>query len=154
MSPDRRAPADAVSDLEEALSHLQCVLVARRAAANPEGVTWAQYDVLETLHLHGPMQPSQIGVALGISRPSISKLLRVLKELDLIRQTPDPHDGRVQRTTLTPTGERFLERQAQSRRSNARRAATALTPREQVTFAALCHKAAQALDLRSGNEHA
>ncbi|UUZ97886.1 hypothetical protein LJK87_10225 [Paenibacillus sp. P25] len=42
------------SELEDALSHLQCVLVARRTRINPEQITWAQYDVLERCASMGP----------------------------------------------------------------------------------------------------
>jgi hypothetical protein len=37
--------------LENALSHLQCILVARRTRYTPEAVSWAQYDILELLRV-------------------------------------------------------------------------------------------------------
>ncbi|MCH4272774.1 hypothetical protein [Kerstersia gyiorum] len=37
--------------MENALSHLQCILVARRTRYTPEAVSWAQYDILELLRV-------------------------------------------------------------------------------------------------------
>ncbi|WP_189059969.1 MarR family winged helix-turn-helix transcriptional regulator [Longimycelium tulufanense] len=135
-------------DLENALSHLQCVLVAQRTRTNPEGVTWTQYDILELLRIRGPMTPSALSVSLGSSRPSVSKALRTLKDRHLIRQQAAGEDRREQLTSLTEGGLQFLTRAAHSRRENAAVAVEALSPGEQAMFAELCHKVAAALEQR------
>lgn len=133
------------SALENALSHLQCVLVARRTRINPEQITWAQYDVLEILRIRGPMMPSIIGETLGMSRSTTSKILRVLKDKQLIEQTARREDRREQTTSLTDNGEEFLACTAKNRREAAEIAASILTPGEQSIFAELCQKVALAL---------
>ncbi|SCW79492.1 DNA-binding transcriptional regulator, MarR family [Paenibacillus tianmuensis] len=137
---------DQPGELENALSHLQCVLIARRTRVNPEQLTWAQYDILEILRIRGPMMPSLIGETLGMSRPATSKNLRVLKDKQLIEQTAREEDRREQTTSLTDSGRIFLERAAQSRREAAEIAASVLTPGEQSIFAELCQKVTAALD--------
>ncbi|GMX63692.1 hypothetical protein Elgi_02930 [Paenibacillus elgii] len=137
---------DQPGELENALSHLQCVLVARRTRINPEQLTWAQYDILEILRIRGPLMPSVIGETLGMSRPATSKNLRVLKDKQLIEQTAREQDRREQTTSLTDSGRAFLERAASSRREAAEIAASVLTPGEQSIFAELCQKIAAALD--------
>jgi len=127
-------------ELENALSHLQCILVARRTRINPEQITWAQYDVLEILRIRGPMMPSVISETLGISRSSASKILRVLKDKQLIEQTEGRGDRREQTTSLTESGGELLARAAKSRREAAEIAASILTPGEQSIWAELCHK--------------
>ncbi|MGK3208505.1 MarR family winged helix-turn-helix transcriptional regulator [Amycolatopsis sp. MEPSY49] len=139
------APPGRPGELENALSYLQCVLVARRTRATPEKITWSQYDVLETLRIHGPMTPSAIGESLGISRQSTSKLLRVLKDQFLIEQTSRGTDRREQTTSLTEEGEEFLMRAAQGRRETAKVAGAALTAGEASLFAELCQKVADSL---------
>lgn len=139
------APPGRPGELENALSYLQCVLVARRTRATPEKITWSQYDVLETLRIHGPMTPSAIGESLGISRQSTSKLLRVLKDQFLIEQASRGTDRREQTTSLTGEGEEFLMRAAQGRRETAKVAGTALTSGEASLFAELCQKVADSL---------
>ncbi len=53
------------NSLEDALSLLQCTLVARRVSFTPEQITWGQYDVLEILRLKGDLTPSQLSQSLG-----------------------------------------------------------------------------------------
>ncbi|WP_020667075.1 MarR family winged helix-turn-helix transcriptional regulator [Amycolatopsis nigrescens] len=134
------------AELEDALSMLQCVLVARRTRMNPEQVTWQQYDLLETLRIRGPMAPSRLSDALGISRQSTSKALRVLKDRALVGQAAAGADRRTHTMSLTEAGEEFLTRAAHSRREAADLAASVLTPGEQHLFAELCDKVAAALN--------
>ncbi|MFD0710781.1 MarR family winged helix-turn-helix transcriptional regulator [Paenibacillus sp. GCM10027626] len=133
------------SELENALSHLQCALVARRTRINPEQITWAQYDVLEILRLRGPMLPSVISETLGISRPTASKILRALKDKQFIEQKAHGEDRREQMTSLAEKGREFLIYTAKSRHEAAALAASVLTPGEQSIFAELCLKVATAL---------
>ncbi|MFB9515212.1 MarR family winged helix-turn-helix transcriptional regulator [Streptomyces purpureus] len=134
------------SELENALSHLQCVLVARRTRSNPEGVTWQQYDVLELLRIRGAMTPSVLSASLGVSRQTTSKALRVLKDLDLVVQEAIGEDRRELTTSLTPTGWAFLARVAQQRRDNARIATAALSAGERAMFVELCEKVVAAFE--------
>ncbi|WP_225999905.1 MarR family winged helix-turn-helix transcriptional regulator [Paenibacillus sp. BJ-4] len=132
-------------ELGNALSFLQCVLVARRSKINPEHITWAQYDVLELLRIRGPLVPSVISDALGSSRSSTSKILRMLKDKQLIQQTEGQQDRREQTTAITNKGQEFLAGASQSRNEAAEIAASILTKGEQAIFAELCHKVAAAL---------
>lgn len=139
------APNGRLGEVENALSYLQCVLVAWRTRSTPEPITWQQYDVLESLRIHGPMTPSAISASLAISRPTTSKALRVLKDEGLISQSALDADRREQMTSLTPVGQEFLLRAARSRRESAQVAAAVLSPDEQRTFAALCERVAEAM---------
>ncbi|MFC9434822.1 MarR family winged helix-turn-helix transcriptional regulator [Nocardia sp. NPDC057030] len=131
--------------IENALAHLTCVLVARRTRTTPERVSWQQYDVLEMLRLRGPMTPSALSDALSVSRPTMSKALRVLKDQELVEQATLGTDRRAQTTSLTSTGREFLDRAAECRRDNAAIAESVLTPAEQAIFAELCGKVAEAI---------
>ncbi|WP_264642795.1 MULTISPECIES: MarR family winged helix-turn-helix transcriptional regulator [unclassified Symbiopectobacterium] len=136
------------SALENALSGLQCVLVARRARYTPEAVSWGQYDILELLRLQGGMTPSALGERLGIARTGVSKSLRVLKDLGLIAQVQDDDDRRAQVTVLTELGRDFLARAADGRRDAAQRAMEALSAGEQAIFTELCEKVSAALAMQ------
>ena len=147
--PDHNPEADSPPEpgaLEDVLSHLQCLLVARRTRANPEGVTWLQYDALELLRIRGVMTPSALSVALGVSRPTTSKALRVLKDLSLIDQRATTDDHRELTTSLSTQGRAFLARVADQRRDNALIAASALSTEEHATFVDLCAKVVAALE--------
>ncbi len=139
-------------DLEEALSSLQCELVARRNRFTPEAVTWAQYDVLEVLRVGGALRPSSISERLGVARPQLSKALRVLKDLGLVEQSPDDTDRRAQATRLSARGKEFMERAALQRRDAAERVARAMTPGEQAMFTELCRKAVHGLQMKADDD--
>ncbi|NBF06563.1 MarR family transcriptional regulator [Pseudomonas sp. Fl5BN2] len=139
-------PLDEPGPLENALSRLQCVLVARRARYTPEAVSWSQYDILELLRLQGRMTPSQLGERLGVARTGVSKALRVLKDLGLVTQAQGGGDRREQLTLLTDSGRDFLARAASGRHDAAQRVLAALTQGEQAIFTELCEKACSALE--------
>ncbi|MFI9407173.1 MULTISPECIES: MarR family winged helix-turn-helix transcriptional regulator [unclassified Nocardia] len=148
MPPDEDQHSEVLdwqAGIENALAHLTCVLVARRTRTTPERVTWQQYDVLEMLRLRGPMTPSALSDSLSVSRPTMSKALRVLKDQDLVAQAALGTDRREQTTSLTAAGLEFLDRAAECRRDNARIAESVLTPDEQAVFAELCGKVAEAI---------
>ncbi|WP_369310706.1 MarR family winged helix-turn-helix transcriptional regulator [Providencia rettgeri] len=134
------------SSLEDALSLLQCTLVARRVSFTPEQITWGQYDVLEILRLKGGLTPSQLSQSLGISRQNLSKFLRVLKSYQFVEQTKSDDDKRELITQLTDKGRHFLLRAAAGRAENALKVKAALTPQEQDIFIQLSKKITDALD--------
>lgn len=140
--------------LENALSHLQCILVARRTRYAPEAVSWAQYDILELLRLQGPMTPSLLGDRLGAARTGISKSLRVLKDLKLVEQMQGDGDRREQVTALTRQGCDFLARAATGRRDAAQCVMATLTAGEQAMFTELCEKVSAALTAHDAEQEA
>ena len=133
------------NELEDALSLLQCTLVARRISYTPEQVTWGQYDVLEILRLKGDLTPGQLSQLLGISRQNLSKFLRVLKSYDFVSQYQSAEDKREFITHLTHAGQNFLQRAATGRKENAMKIQQALTDQEQKLFITLANKVTNAL---------
>ncbi|MGG4609363.1 MarR family winged helix-turn-helix transcriptional regulator [Providencia sp. Me31A] len=133
------------NSLEDALSLLQCTLVARRVSFTPEQITWGQYDVLEILRLKGDLTPSQLSQSLGLSRQNLSKFLRVLKSYDFVEQYQSEQDRRELITHLTEKGHQFLQRAAIGRAENAAKVKAVLTPQEQELFIALSQKITNAL---------
>lgn len=133
------------NQLEDALSLLQCTLVARRLSFTPEQVTWGQYDVLEILRLKGDQTPGQLSQLLGISRQNLSKFLRTLKALGFVSQYQSEQDKRELITHLTEEGRDFLQRAATGRKENAAKVSSALTANEQALFIQLSQKVTAAL---------
>ncbi len=133
------------NNLEDALSLMQCTLVARRLSFTPEQVTWGQYDVLEVLRLKGDLTPGQLSQTLGISRQNLSKFLRVLKSYGFVEQYRSIHDKREFITHLTDKGYDFLQRAATGRTENATKVKEVLTEQEQALFIKLANKVTTAL---------
>ncbi|MBI6529699.1 MarR family transcriptional regulator [Proteus vulgaris] len=132
-------------ELENALSLLQCTLVAQRTRYTPEQVTWSQYDILELLRLRGDLTPSQLSNSLAISRQNLSKFMRGLKALGFIGQYRSEKDKREFITHLTDDGHAFLARAALGRKQNAEKISECLTLGEQTLFIELSQKIINAL---------
>lgn len=75
------------------------------------GVTATQYNVLRILRGAGAegLTCSEIGKRMLTADPDITRLLRRLKGLKLIRQHRDRSDRRVVRTVIAETGLKLLE---------------------------------------------
>ncbi|MCC8375719.1 MarR family transcriptional regulator [Photorhabdus sp. HUG-39] len=139
------AHALTVTPFEDALSRLQCVLVARRTITNPEGISWAEYDTLYLLQQYQPMNPTEISEKLGFTRSKMSKILRLLKDNEFIKQETGENDKREMVTKLSPKGLMFLQRVASNRHNMADIVESNMSKDEIAIFTELCHRAADLL---------
>ncbi|WP_244879995.1 MarR family winged helix-turn-helix transcriptional regulator [Pectobacterium betavasculorum] len=145
MKENRAEDTSLVSPLEMALSKLQCVLVARRAVMNPDGITWPQYDTLDLLRQQKNLTPSILGEKLGFARPKMSKILRSLKDAGLIEQVSGLSDKREMITRLSTKGEKFLTYAEASRHNMAMLVESCLSKGEAAIFTELSNKIADML---------
>ena len=127
-------------DLKSALIYLQCELVAQRTMANPQNISWMQYDILCQLEELGPLLPSKLSVLLGTSRTKLSKSLKDLKALGYITQLPNQLDGRELYTSITPEGQVLLNGIFNKHTALYQSALKSLTTEEQQQFASLSAK--------------
>ena len=83
---------------------MQCMI-------RPWGVTATQYNVLRILRGAGPdgLTCSEIGSRMLTADPDITRLLRRLKALKLIRQHRDRGDRRIVRTLISEPGSTLLD---------------------------------------------
>ncbi|PHM26162.1 MarR family winged helix-turn-helix transcriptional regulator [Xenorhabdus budapestensis] len=146
MKTDNQNTYDvAMTPFEDALSRFQCVLVARRTITNPEGVSWAQYDTLYLLRQHQLIKPSVIGEKLGFTRSKTSKILRSLKDKELIEQEAGESDKRELVTKLSQKGLMFLQRVESSNHNMADIVVANMSQGEIAIFTELCNRAADLL---------
>lgn len=131
--------------LRSSLASLQCELVAERALANPDGITWLQYDVLFQLSKEKQIVPSSLSAVLGISRVKLSKALKELKESGYIVQAPNPLDGRELLTSITEKGEQTLRNISAKHESLYQAAVAALQEEDLLIFVGLAEKLSNAL---------
>jgi len=73
-------------------------------AANEEGVSATQGQILAALLAHGALTGSELAERLGVTLPTISDAVRVLVEKKLVRKSPDPRHPRASLVHLTPNG--------------------------------------------------
>jgi len=99
----------------------------KRFAAEPiwGELSMREYDVLYTLSKHdGPLRLFELGRAVLLSQPALSRLVERLADRGLVERAADPEDGRGVRLALTEAGR---ERQHQVGGRHAVEVARAVT---------------------------
>lgn len=118
----------------------------KRFAAEPiwGELAMREYDVLYTLSKHDePLRLFELGRAVLLSQPALSRLVERLADRGLVERAADPEDGRGVRLALTEAG-RERQRQVGGRHAVevARAVTAALTDEEMAQLEAIGRKLA------------
>ena len=65
-------------------------------------------SALASIEAHGPVTPSELAACERVQRPTVTRVLARLAELDLIERVADPSDRRSARVSITPAGSETL----------------------------------------------
>jgi DNA-binding MarR family transcriptional regulator len=65
---------------------------------------------LNTVECHGPLTPSELAERERVQRPTATRIVASLVELELVTRTPDPSDGRGFLVAPTAEGRALLKR--------------------------------------------
>lgn len=76
----------------------------------PAGWSWSAFRTVFTLWISGPLEPSRLAQASGMSRQAVSSLAKTLEQDDLVRRRTAAHDARSIVLELTDTGVDRIER--------------------------------------------
>lgn len=68
------------------------------------------YVVLAALHEVGPTTPSQLARDTGLDRADVAAIVNILGRKTYVERTSDATDGRRTLLTVTPAGQRHLDR--------------------------------------------
>jgi DNA-binding MarR family transcriptional regulator len=83
----------------------------------PLGLTHTQFNLLGAVswlsQQQGPPTQQEAAALSGADRMMTSKILATLEENGLVTRTPDPHDARSKRITLTPRGKAVIHQAVQ-----------------------------------------
>ena len=74
-------------------------------------------SALATIDRHGPLTPSELAAHERVQRPTATRLLARLGELDLVERAADPADGRSALISASPAG-RALLRELRTRKNH------------------------------------
>jgi DNA-binding MarR family transcriptional regulator len=80
-----------------------------------EGLTPTQYSVLALVRVRGPLGLTELTELEGLNPTMLSRIVKALDELGLVRRLPDPNDLRAARVEVTRQGEQVHERVRQQR---------------------------------------
>lgn len=130
----------AIKALEESYIPFQCMIVSDTNRFNVEGVSTAQYYILDTLSKQGPKTTKELAGMKGISQSGISKLTRRLLEKKYIIQERHSDDRRSYSIVLTGEGEKFLSRVEDLGNEIMNLIEEALTMEEIRSFSKMCNK--------------
>ena len=127
-------------ELEESYVPFQCMIVSDSNRFNVEGVSTAQYYILDTLNKQGPKTTKELAEMRGISQSGISKLTKRLMDKQYIVQERQINDRRSYNLVLTKEGQAFLNRVQDFGNEIMNYIEEALTPEEVHTFSAMCKR--------------
>lgn len=84
-------------------------LTRRLRAERPDmGLSLTQISALGSIDRHGPMTPRELADHEGVQPPSMTRVLAVLEDRDLIVRIAHPSDGRQQLVSMAPAGRDLL----------------------------------------------
>lgn len=100
-------PRDALVAAIDRLFRVGVGITTRVLAEEPGAdLTLQQWRVLVLVADGTGPRVGDIAGRIGVSHPSASRLVRRLESAGLVRQEPDPQDGRASRVRATPLGDR------------------------------------------------
>lgn len=97
-------------ELEKNYLPFQCLIIACSNRFNVEGVSTAQYYILDVLDKQGSKTTKEMAELKGISQSGISKLTKRLLEKKYIDQERQEKDRRSYKIVITQEGKDFLNR--------------------------------------------
>lgn len=108
-SPGAPGPAPAPPRLTYLIKRLElAVRAAMDDIVRDLGVTVLQYTALSVLARHPGMSSAQLARRSFVSRQAGGEMLASLERKGLVQRTPDAHNRRVRRITLTASGRALL----------------------------------------------
>lgn len=110
----------------------------------PAGWSWSAFRAVFTLWVSGPLEPSRLADASGMSRQAVSALAKTLEHDGLVERRTAPHDARSVVLSLTASGADRLERVFVEHNRREADWAAALEPDERSTLTDLLAKLAGA----------
>ncbi|UNK19419.1 MarR family transcriptional regulator [Paenibacillus sp. N3/727] len=130
----------AKKELEKYYIPFQCMIINNINRLNIEGVTTAQYNVLDILDKQGSKTTKELAEIRGISQAGMSKLTKRLLEKKYIIQERQETDRRAYDIFITPDGKNFLLKSEKFRNEIMNLIESALTEEELHCFIQLCKK--------------
>ncbi|MGJ0906127.1 MarR family winged helix-turn-helix transcriptional regulator [Clostridium botulinum] len=127
-------------ELEENYIPFQCMIISSVNKFNLEGVSTAQYYILDILDKQGSKTTKELAEIRGITQPGISKLNKRLLEKGYIKQERQGTDRRSYNIFITSEGKKFLARSEKFGEEIMNLIEKTLSQDELRIFATLCKK--------------
>ncbi|RBQ20782.1 MarR family transcriptional regulator [Spongiactinospora rosea] len=96
----------AVSNIYRASSAIRNHL--EQTVLRDTGLTWTGFVVMWVVWIWGESEPRHVAAEAGISKGTLTGVVKTLESYRHLRRFPHPTDGRRVMLALTPTGERLM----------------------------------------------
>jgi len=110
------------------------------AVHRPRGLSWSGFRLLFVTWLAGPLEPKRAATLTGMSRAAVSNLSKRLIADGLLARTPDEHDGRSVRLSLTEKGHETMVEGFRAQNEREHEGTSVLTETEQRILIMLLNK--------------
>jgi DNA-binding MarR family transcriptional regulator len=123
-----RSRAGLAQDLRISIARLS----RRLRAQSTSGLSITQQAALAAVERHQSMSPRQLAEHEKVQPPSMTRVIAVLEEQDLLVRTPHPTDGRQVVLNVTDRGRELLKEQRRRKQAWLSQRLEELTPEERV----------------------
>lgn len=105
-----------------------------------EDLSWAAFTVLFVLWIWGEQQTRHLAAEAGVTKGTLTGVLKTLEKRGLVRRQTHGQDGRLVLVTLEPKGEAVIERLFPAFNAGETAVSGALADREKNQLASLLRK--------------
>jgi DNA-binding MarR family transcriptional regulator len=105
-----------------------------------EDLSWAAFTVLFVLWIWGEQQTRHLAVEAGVTKGTLTGVLKTLEKRGLTRRQAHDEDGRLVLVSLEPKGEAVIERLFPAFNAGETQVSATLTEREKDQLAELLRK--------------
>jgi MarR family transcriptional regulator, organic hydroperoxide resistance regulator len=105
-----------------------------------EDLSWAAFTVLFVLWIWGEQQTRHLAVEAGVTKGTLTGVLKTLEKRGLTRRQTHDEDGRLVLVSLEPKGEAVIERLFPAFNARETQVSASLSEREKNQLAALLRK--------------
>ncbi|MCA1027405.1 MarR family winged helix-turn-helix transcriptional regulator [Cytobacillus kochii] len=72
-------------------------------------ISWTSFSILYDLWIYGKMETKELALSAGVSKATISNIMRTLENKSFCRRETDPRDRRNTFVVITPKGKEVIE---------------------------------------------
>ncbi|HEY1616189.1 MAG TPA: MarR family transcriptional regulator [Streptosporangiaceae bacterium] len=105
-----------------------------------EDLSWAAFTVLFVLWIWGDQQTRHLAAEAGVTKGTLTGVLKTLEKRDLARRRAHQGDGRLVLVSLEPRGLEVIERLFPAFNAGEALVSSGLSDEEKITLAALLRK--------------
>jgi MarR family transcriptional regulator, organic hydroperoxide resistance regulator len=111
-----------------------------------EDLSWAAFTVLFVLWIWGEQQTRHLAVEAGVTKGTLTGVLKTLEKRGLTKRQAHDEDGRLVLVSLEPKGEAVIERLFPAFNASEAQVSSALSDREKNQLAGLLRKIVRSVE--------